>query len=617
MSKPSVLVTGGAGYIGSHAVLALTDAGWPVAVVDDLSTGFRWAVPEEVPFYEGDVADPALLARIFAERNIRAVMHFAGSIVVPESVSDPLKYYRNNTAASRTLIEAVVEAGVPHMLFSSTAAVYGLPETSPVAESAPTLPINPYGWSKLMTERMLADAAAAHDLNYGALRYFNVAGADPGGRSGQSTAGATHLIKIAVEAALGARESVAIYGTDYPTPDGTGVRDYIHVSDLAAAHVLALEALIAAPARSITLNCGYGRGFSVREVLDAVDRVAQTTLARREAPRRGGRFGAAGIRSVADPRRVRLAAATRRPRGDRPRRAGVGAGAGPASARGLTPEGTRLKRPPLVSRRSRAISSNGTQPTGRDDESPQQPEEPQEPASRLPRDPPPGANLRDQQDQSPLQGTPGLTPASQATAIEAVVFDIGRVLVRWELRALFAKLIRDPARLEWFLENVVTERWHFQHDAGRPLDDMVPALQAAYPEWRDEIAAYRSRFLETIPGPVPGTADLLHRLDENGTPLFAITNFGTEFWESFVPTQPMLSRFRDIVVSGHERLAKPDPAIFRLAAKRFGIAPRSTLFIDDNLQNTAAARALGWHVHRFIDAPGLEANLKGRGLLRQ
>ena len=300
-AKPPVLVTGGAGYIGSHAVLALTDAGWPVAVVDDLSTGFRFAVPDGVTFHEGDVADDVLLARIFAEQGTRAVLHFAGSIVVPESVSDPLKYYRNNTAASRTLIEAAVAAGVPHMIFSSTAATYGVPERSPIDEETPTAPINPYGWSKLMTERMLADTAAAHDLNYGVLRYFNVAGADPEGRSGQSTDGATHLIKVAVEAALGRREGVAIFGEDYDTPDGTGVRDYIHVSDLAAAHVLALEALIARPDRSLMMNCGYGRGFSVREVLDAVDRVAGVTLQRRIEPRRAGDPAAL----VSNPARIR------------------------------------------------------------------------------------------------------------------------------------------------------------------------------------------------------------------------------------------------------------------------------------------------------------------------
>ena len=283
-----VLVTGGAGYIGSHAVLALLDRGWPVAVIDNLTTGFRFAVPDQVPFYEGDIEDPALLARIFAEQGTRAVMHFAGSIVVPESVENPLKYYHNNTVKSRALIEAAVNAGVPHFIFSSTAATYGMPEVSPVNEDTPTRPINPYGWSKLMTERMLADTAAAHPLNYCALRYFNVAGADPQGRSGQSTAGATHLIKVAVEAALGKRDSVLVFGTDYATPDGTGVRDYIHVSDLAEAHVLALEALIDKPRRSLTMNCGYGRGFSVLEVLDAVDRVTNMKLERVLAPRRPG-----------------------------------------------------------------------------------------------------------------------------------------------------------------------------------------------------------------------------------------------------------------------------------------------------------------------------------------
>ena len=287
-TKPCVLVTGGAGYIGSHAVLALKDAGWPVAVIDNLSTGFRFAVPDGVPMYEGDIEDAALLARIFAEQQIGAVMHFAGSIVVPESVADPLKYYHNNTVKSRALIESAVKAGVPHFIFSSTAAVYGIPDVAAVEEDTPQRPINPYGWSKLMTEQMLADVAAAHPINCGVLRYFNVAGADPQARSGQSTAGATHLIKVAIEAALGKRESVGVYGTDYPTPDGTGVRDYIHVSDLAAAHVLTLEALIANPARSLTMNCGYGRGFSVSEVLDAVDRVTNRQLVREMQPRRPG-----------------------------------------------------------------------------------------------------------------------------------------------------------------------------------------------------------------------------------------------------------------------------------------------------------------------------------------
>ncbi len=283
-----VLVTGGAGYIGSHAVLALRDAGYPIAVIDNLTTGFRFAVPDGIPFYEGDIEDGELLARIFAEQRTRAIMHFAGSIVVPESVENPLKYYHNNTVKSRALIATAVAAGVPHFIFSSTAATYGVPAAERVDEDCPQIPINPYGWSKLMTERMLADTAFAHSLNYCALRYFNVAGADPHGRSGQSTAGATHLIKVAVEAALGKRDHVAVFGTDYDTPDGTGVRDYIHVSDLASAHVLALEALIAEPTRSLQMNCGYGRGFSVMEVLDAVDRVTNAPIERRIEPRRAG-----------------------------------------------------------------------------------------------------------------------------------------------------------------------------------------------------------------------------------------------------------------------------------------------------------------------------------------
>lgn len=300
-SKPSVLVTGGAGYIGSHAVLALRDAGWNVAVIDNLTTGFRFAVPDDVPLYEGDIEDGALLARIFAEQGAGAIMHFAGSIIVPESVENPLTYYHNNTAKSRSLIEAAVKGGVKHFIFSSTAATYGVPETSPVTEDTPQKPINPYGWSKLMTEQMLGDTAFAHDLNFCALRYFNVAGADPQARTGQSTAGATHLIKVAVEAALGKRDSVAVFGTDYDTPDGTGVRDYIHVSDLAAAHVLALEALIDQPDRSLTMNCGYGKGFSVLEVLDAVDRVTNRTITRNMEPRRAG--DPASL--ISDPARIR------------------------------------------------------------------------------------------------------------------------------------------------------------------------------------------------------------------------------------------------------------------------------------------------------------------------
>jgi UDP-glucose 4-epimerase len=300
-NKTPVLVTGGAGYIGSHAVLALLDGGWPVAVIDNFTTGFKFAVPDGVPLYEGDIEDGALLARIFEEQKIGAIMHFAGSIIVPESVEDPLKYYHNNTAKSRALIEAAVTAGVRHFIFSSTAATYGVPKISPVTEDSPQVPINPYGWSKLMTEQMLSDTAAAHDLNFCALRYFNVAGADPQARSGQSTAGATHLIKVAVEAALGKRDKVAVFGTDYDTPDGTGVRDYIHVSDLAAAHVLALQALVQQPERSLKMNCGYGQGFSVLEVLDAVDRVTNLKLSREMQPRRVGDPGSL----VSDPTRIR------------------------------------------------------------------------------------------------------------------------------------------------------------------------------------------------------------------------------------------------------------------------------------------------------------------------
>jgi len=288
MTKPAVLVTGGAGYIGSHAVLALKDAGWRVAVIDDLSNGTRDVVPEDVPFYQGSIAERVLVDSVIDECGIGAIMHFAGSIVVPESVEHPLKYYANNTLASHSLVSAAVDAGVKHILFSSTAAVYGAPDRVPIVEDDPKLPINPYGASKLMTERMLEDASAAHPFNYGALRYFNVAGADPKGRTGQIGKGSTHLIKIACEAAVGKRPQVAVYGNDYPTPDGTCIRDYIHVSDLAAAHVAALEWLVAHPGENLAMNCGYGKGLSVSQVLDAVDRLTNEPVKRVIEGRRAG-----------------------------------------------------------------------------------------------------------------------------------------------------------------------------------------------------------------------------------------------------------------------------------------------------------------------------------------
>lgn len=265
----SVLVTGGAGYIGSHMALELVDAGDPVVVLDNLSTGVAWAVPKEAALVEGDVADQELVAQLIARHQIDAIIHFAGSIVVPDSVSDPLGYYLNNTVKSRALIETAVKCGVRHFIFSSTAAVYGMTGADPVSEDTPLRPMSPYGSSKLMTEIMLADAAQAHDLRYVALRYFNVAGADPKGRSGQSTPRATHLIKVACETALGKRPRIEVFGTDYPTPDGTCLRDYIHVTDLTRAHSAAL-AHLRAGGQSDVFNCGYGRGFSVLEVIDAV-----------------------------------------------------------------------------------------------------------------------------------------------------------------------------------------------------------------------------------------------------------------------------------------------------------------------------------------------------------
>jgi len=288
MEKVPVLVTGGAGYIGSHAVLALKDAGWRVAVIDDLSNGTRGVVPDDVPFFHGSIAERVLVDSIIDDLGIGAIMHFAGSIVVPESVEQPLKYYANNTLASHALISAAVDAGVKHILFSSTAAVYGAPDRVPILEDDPKLPINPYGASKLMTERMLEDASAAHSFNFGALRYFNVAGADPQGRTGQIGRGSTHLIKVAVEAAVGKRDQVAVYGSDYSTPDGTCIRDYIHVTDLAAAHVAALDWLTRHPDRNLVMNCGYGTGLSVLEVLDAVDRANGTAIKRVMEGRRAG-----------------------------------------------------------------------------------------------------------------------------------------------------------------------------------------------------------------------------------------------------------------------------------------------------------------------------------------
>jgi UDP-glucose 4-epimerase len=270
-----VLVTGGAGYIGSHVVLAFRDAGIPIVVLDNLSTGHKQTVPADVTFIEGDVGHSDLVDQIIERHKIGAVIHFAGSIVVPESVRNPLEYYRNNTCTSRSLIANCVARGVRHIVFSSTAAVYGSPAFVPVTEDTPTVPINPYGASKLMTEWILRDTAAANNLTYVALRYFNVAGADPLGRAGQSTPLATHLVKVACEAAVGRRDYVEIFGNDYDTPDGTCVRDYIHVADLADAHVGALQYLISG-GQSVVLNCGYGRGQSVLDVLARVQRRAGT-----------------------------------------------------------------------------------------------------------------------------------------------------------------------------------------------------------------------------------------------------------------------------------------------------------------------------------------------------
>jgi UDP-glucose 4-epimerase len=283
----AVLVTGGAGYIGSHMVLALLDRGEQVVVLDNLSTGFAWAVPAGAKLVVGDMGDGELVLRAIAENGIDAVAHFAAKIVVPESVSDPLGYYLNNTAKSRSLIEAAIAGGVRQFIFSSTAAVYGDVSTDAVGEDAPKEPVSPYGRSKLMTEWMLADAGHAHDLRYVVLRYFNVAGADPAGRSGQSTPAATHLIKVAAQTALGQRPAIDVFGTDYPTPDGSCLRDYIHVTDLAEAHLVALDHLRRG-GDSLTLNCGYGRGYSVLDVIAVMKRVSGVDFTVRLSPRRPG-----------------------------------------------------------------------------------------------------------------------------------------------------------------------------------------------------------------------------------------------------------------------------------------------------------------------------------------
>jgi UDP-glucose 4-epimerase len=283
----AVLVTGGAGYIGSHMVLELVDAGEAVVVLDDLSTGFRGAVPQETVFVHGDVGDQALVGRLVDEHGIDGILHFAAKIVVPESVADPLAYYLNNTVKSRALMETAIKSGVKTFIFSSTAAVYGDADVSPISGDAHPDPINPYGRSKLMSEWMLRDAAAAHGLKYAALRYFNVAGADPKGRSGQSTPNATHLIKVAVQAALGQRTHLDVFGTDYPTRDGTCVRDYIQVTDLARAHLMALNHLRAG-GQSMVMNCGYGHGSSVLEVIEVVKRLSGVDFEVRTVDRRAG-----------------------------------------------------------------------------------------------------------------------------------------------------------------------------------------------------------------------------------------------------------------------------------------------------------------------------------------
>ena len=282
-----ILVTGGAGFIGSHMALQLLDAGERVVILDNLSTGLPWAVPAAATFEKGDVADQPLVERLLKKHDVESIIHFAASIVVPDSVSDPLGYYLNNTVKSRSLIAAAVRGKVKAFLFSSTAAVYGEPGVDLIDEKVPLGPVSPYGSSKWMTEIMLRDSAFAYGFRYAALRYFNVAGADPKGRTGQSSKRATHLIKIAAQAALGQRDGMDVFGTDYPTPDGTCLRDYIHVSDLIEAHVLALKHLMDG-GDTFVANAGYGHGFSVLEVIDAVKRVSGVNFPVRMAPRRAG-----------------------------------------------------------------------------------------------------------------------------------------------------------------------------------------------------------------------------------------------------------------------------------------------------------------------------------------
>lgn len=296
----TVLVTGGAGYIGSHLVHAFADAGERVIVVDNLSTGFSTMLPDGVPLFIGDAGDENLVEGVISAHGVDSIVHMAGSVVVPDSMRDPLGYYRNNTMTTRSLLNAAVKCGISRFIFSSTAAVYGNPDATPVPEHAPTRPTSPYGSSKLMTEIMLHDVASAHGMNYVVLRYFNVAGADPQGRVGLSSIGATHLLKIAVEAATGQRPKIDVYGTDYPTADGSCIRDFIHVSDLAQAHRAALSYLQHG-GRSMTLNCGYGRGYSVLETLNAVRRVSGRNFAVQYAPRRPGDI----MEMVADTSRIR------------------------------------------------------------------------------------------------------------------------------------------------------------------------------------------------------------------------------------------------------------------------------------------------------------------------